>query len=283
MRSWVELRLCRKARDTGMLARFYRYFRWLSLDVTAGAIVLMIFFCQELDVPYHWPEYTILGIVVWLIYTIDHLKDVSKLIAPVSARRKFHVAHFRKLVYAGVVACLAAILLVFLQSERIVLFGSLIGSISGFYLFVSKRIDWFKEFWIAITYAFGILLVPIARVGFVNTTILLVVGLILMALINLLLFSHFEVAEDEEEGFRSFASVMGSTMVNVTLAICFSLLAFVIYGLWMAITSVYIAIFMSTTFLLYLGIWQIRWFRRKERYRIFGDAVLMLPLFFILT
>lgn len=253
------------------------------MDVTAGTIVLMIFFCQELNVHFYWQEYTILGIVVWLIYTIDHLKDVNKLDAPTSNRRRFHSKHFKPLLIVSAFVAVIASVLVFFLPEKVVLFGALVGSISGFYLFVSKRIDWFKEFWVAITYSFGVLLVPIVRVGFDESTILLLGSMILLALINLLLFSHFEQKEDEEEGFRSFANVMGNKLVETTLALSFLLLGFVLYGIWLAMESTNIAVFITLTSLLYLCIWQVRWFRTNERYRIFGDAIFIAPIIFILA
>ncbi len=265
------------------MTRAYRYFRWLSLDVTAGAIVLMIFFCQELEVRYFWQEYVALGIAVWLIYTLDHLKDVNRLIYPVAERRKFHREHFKTLKIVAPVVALVGLALCWFISEIILLPGILVASVSAFYLFVSKRIDWFKEFWVAITFAVGVLLVPIVRSEMETSTFIILGSLILLALINLILFSNFEKEQDEDEGFRSFASVMGSRLVLVTLIISFLLLGLLIVLLWQDMGSFPLVAFFSVAGLLHLCIWRIAWFQEKERYRIAGDAIFLLPLIFILV
>ncbi len=266
-----------------MITRAYRYFRWLSLDVTAGAIVLMIFFCQELGVNYFWQEYTALGLAVWLIYTLDHLKDATRLIYPVAERRKFHKQHFKSLKTIALVVAFAGLVLCWFVSDIILVPGILVASFSAFYLFVSKRIDGFKELWVAITFAVGVLLVPLVRSGMEATTFLVLSALVTLALINLILFSHFEKSEDVEEGFRSFASVMGDKLVLVTLITSFLLLASFLFLIWQVTGSFALITFFSLAELLYLGIWQIKWFHSMERYRIAGDAIFLLPIVFIVT
>lgn len=243
----------------------------------------MIFFCQELEIRYFWEEFTALGIAVWLIYTLDHLKDVNRLIEPSSERRKFHAKYFKQLKVIALIVAGAGLGISFLVSELILIPGALVASISAFYLFVSKRIDWFKEFWVAITYSVGVLLVPIVRSGMDTNTFLILGALILLALINLILFSHNEKAHDEEEGFRSFSNVVGERMVKATLIVSFVFYAFMIFLIWKGTGSVEIVSFFGLSGILYLLIWKLKWFQEKERYRIAGDAVFLFPIIFIFS
>ncbi|HEX8061295.1 MAG TPA: hypothetical protein VF473_10190, partial [Cyclobacteriaceae bacterium] len=53
----------------------YRTFNLLSLDVALGAVISAAFLGRILNVHILPQGYVLLGIIVWLIYTADHLLD----------------------------------------------------------------------------------------------------------------------------------------------------------------------------------------------------------------
>lgn len=232
--------------------------------------------------PYSWWEVSALGIAVWLIYMLDHLKDANKLITPLAERRKFHARHFRSLRAITLLVALFGLVVCWFLDEEILVVGSLVAAISAFYLFVSKRIDWFKEFWIAISYALGVLLVPTIRTGLSTEILIALIALTILALVNLMIFSWFEREIDEKEGFRSFANVFSEQMVKVTIWLSFAVLAIVIAFGWYFEISLYVNLYFTFLGLVFLIIWRTPWFQEEERYRWVGDAVFMLPIVFFL-
>ena len=136
------------------------------------------------------------------------------------------------------VVVIIGLMVCFNLSERVLLVGSLVASTSAFYLFVSKRIDWFKEFWVAISFSAGVLLIPLVRTLFSQGVLLVFVLLAFLALLNLLLFSWFEKDIDEKEGFRSFANVFSDKLVKVFIWTAFAIFFLLnIYG-WLTSLSI---------------------------------------------
>lgn len=242
----------------------------------------MIFFCEEFGVDFSFYEVAALGIAVWLIYILDHLRDAHKLPSPVAPRRKFHSKNLKTLLFISGIMMVIGVIICLNLSEKVLVVGSLVASISAFYLFLSKRIDWFKEFWVALSFSAGVLLIPLIRTFFSEMTLLVFVMLSVLALINLLLFSWFEKEIDEKEGFRSFASVFSERLVRLTIWLAFIIFLLLnIYG-WQTALSVQLNFFFSSAGVLFLAIWVLPWFKRRERYRIAGDAIFIVPIVFLL-
>src|SRR4051812_9177927 len=75
--------------------RYYRIFNLLSLDVALGAVISAAFLGRILHVNILPQGFILLGIVVWLIYTADHLLDAwSMREAATSERHRFHQKNF---------------------------------------------------------------------------------------------------------------------------------------------------------------------------------------------
>lgn len=93
------------AENTGRLEKSFRVHyllqlaQWLSLDVSAGAMCSAALVCYLLDIrPLPWFAIGVLGVVVWIIYTVDHLYDAHRMPGkPVTGRHLFHQLHKRKL------------------------------------------------------------------------------------------------------------------------------------------------------------------------------------------
>jgi hypothetical protein len=68
----------------------------LSLDVVAGAVAGALFFGEILQVQLSFSVLTALGLTVWIIYTLDHLRDAKQILNVASTdRHRFHQEHFK--------------------------------------------------------------------------------------------------------------------------------------------------------------------------------------------
>ena len=74
-----------------MLVRLYRILNTLSLDVSIGAVISAMFFAEVLQVKILPYGLATLALTVWIIYTIDHLRDARAIGTKAStARHLFH-------------------------------------------------------------------------------------------------------------------------------------------------------------------------------------------------
>lgn len=268
------------------MARLYKIFTWLSLDITAGAIVFMTFLSREFGTPIQWSESAALGISVWLIYTIDHLLDVRAASSLVSERRKFHKRYFNTLVMVcGLLVCIGIWIISLLQREMVI-YGAVIALIAGGYLVLARFRRWtsFKEVQIAIGYAIGVSLIPFLHIEVLEASYWLVVALLfLTALTNLILFSWYEVEEDRKEGFGSIVFFLGDKGVTIFLWLLFGLCTGGVLGIVILGASNALAIFFLLSTSINLLIWRLpKIFKQKNSYRAIGDGVFLLPLIWLI-
>ena len=69
----------------------------LSIDVAFGAIAMMYLWSYYFNQTISTMTYLALFLVVWLIYTTDHLLDVKKRKNLIGSRYSFHQLHFKLL------------------------------------------------------------------------------------------------------------------------------------------------------------------------------------------
>ena len=151
----------------------------------------------------------------------------------------------------------------------------------GIYLFTSQWLGkkWLKEICVAFNYAIGVMIVPLILVGD-KALWIITLQIFMLALLNLLTFSIFEVDEDKEEGFHSIASQLGTKLcAGISGVILFMLLGSLLFtSLPMAIE-----IFMAIGGLIYAVMYAFpHFFAVNERYRIVGDAVFLMAALFLL-
>lgn len=173
----------------------------LNLDVVLGA-VLSAWAVWRLPDGHAQPRYTallLLGLTVWLIYTVDRLLDVRKPDQPATARHDFHRQHQRLLwrVAAGVgVLCVG---LVYTLPAGIVLFGLKLLGLVAVYLLLVSRINqestwqYAKEPVTALAYTAGVWGPPLVAhppQNWVDWALCLMFAGVVVE--NLLLFSYFE-------------------------------------------------------------------------------------------
>lgn len=259
-----------------MIGRAYRTAQILSIDIAIGAVILLRFFCAYFDVSPGWEVYVLLGGTVWLIYTADHLRDAEKSVKSKRERYLFHRRN-RKMLIAVVILALLFLLSLILFIPRVIFFGGFVLSILVFvYLLVQHRLSRFlsKEFYVAMVYSCGILMVPFLLSQSYRWDILIL--LILLTFVNLVLFSWYERDDDSNDGFHSIATELDSAQLDrvvlllTTAGLSISLLFFSTVTLYFTVGFIIYA---------FMAIYP-EWFRMKHRYRAIGDGVFLMPILF---
>lgn len=268
-----------------MLKEVYKYFRWLSLDIVLGAIIFLSFLESFYNLSLSIHIYFALASAIWLIYTADHLVDSAKV--RISQRREFHKKHFKTLIFLGGVVLALAFLNVYFLPYRILQNGAILSSFCIGYLLIVYFVPslWFKEVLVSVGYASGVFLAPITLKETVNLfDIIFAIHLLVVALINLLVFSYYDKEEDEHSGFASLPIRLGlkKTQLLINVLVASSL---VLSFFWMLIYDSLIElelIYVLMTLVLAAIYWKPSYFKIKERYRIAGDAIFYLPVLFLL-
>src|SRR5690349_20970168 len=106
------------------LLRWYRWVNILSLDVAAGAVISALFFVDITNAQVYPLSLLALGLAVWIIYTVDHLKDVYRLTQVATTNRhRFHQQHFKVLIIVASLALLTVVGLTFYLRTGILNWG----------------------------------------------------------------------------------------------------------------------------------------------------------------
>ncbi|MBD3868103.1 MAG: hypothetical protein IFK94_08255 [Acidobacteria bacterium] len=260
--------------------------RALSLDIVAGGLCggLLAVHVTGASMPPVW--WALLPSAIWVVYTLDHLMDARRVGASAgSQRHQVHARHFRLLSFLaasiGVSTGLAAFIWL---PARLLVPGLLLAVAVALYLAGSQSrragAGW-KEPAAGLLYAGGIWYGPVLESGESGLWVVLCLALFASAaILNLLLCSLFEIAIDREEGHASVALSWGSRHVErlvcglalpgVGLAVACAAAgpdrlraAFAILGILAAGPLLVLA--------------RPDWFRRGERYRVFGDLLFLLP------
>ncbi len=261
----------------------YGILRALSLDVVGGAVIVSILVASLLGVQVPTTVYLALAITVWLIYTWDHLADASSVSNHLTYRHQFHHNYKRSLIFSMIVGLVTLASLVFYLPPTTVYFGIAAGALVFIYFLLVQLWDGFvyKEIVSALCYSLGVFVGPLSVYdgGFSGVIIILYLQILLLAIMNLMLFSLMEKELDQQQGFPSIVRVIGSNGQSIIN------LVFLLYLLITAGSFVYFDVSLKFTIvLLSMGLvlvginnWQEK-FRRNEYYRILGDGIFFIPL-----
>ena len=263
------------------MVRAYRLLNVLSFDVALGAVISAIFFARLLHAPVHSYGLAALGLSVWIIYTVDRLRDVRFLTQPaLSERHRFHQTHGKPLRVAIVVAVLAIGALLIFMRASVIAGGLILAPISIVYLLLQNKLP-IKELMVAILYTLGVLLPAWSEnwAGMVSAAAW-ISQFFLIALVNLLLFAWFECDADGKMGHASLATRLGKKTEGILLVILlvmgsgFSLvnailnpISWIFVFMWLVLAAIFI-------FHPYA--------EQHERYRLWGDAIFYIPVFGLL-
>lgn len=277
----------------GGLRKGYAYLQILSIDVVLGALFsgMMVARLVEITMPTYW--YWVLPLSVWVIYTTDHLIDARRLKDKAhTPRHLFHYQYFKWIVAIwGLSIAICLLYVPFIISREVLYFGLGMGALVLGHLalvwLIGDRIAWFlhKELGVGAIYAAGVWGAPLVLYG---DEIPLWVGFasmqfFLLALLNLLTFSFYERETDALDQHTSFVRALGESRTRLLIIVLAILI--VGLGLWGGLFAEDHLFFfiVQLIFALMLGI--LLWvffdedrFRFAERYRLWGDAVFLLPI-----
>jgi hypothetical protein len=268
------------------LIRVYRVINILSIDVVAGAIVSALFFAKIFDVQVRPFGLLALGITVWGIYTLDHLRDAKRIRHQASTERhRFHQRHFKPLTILLCAAVLTDIVLVFFIKKRVFEWGIVLSIVVGLYLLVQHALRFLKELFIAVLYTSGVLLLSLPltplKIDWIQYGTIIQFGLV--AWINLIMFSWFDQEYDRQDRQNSFVTILGGETTSIVLySLIFLNFALAVIQLYFQgpPRAVIILGFMNLTLLLVFH------FRRTlagdDQYRLIGDAVFLFPVFYLI-
>ncbi|MCX6215336.1 hypothetical protein [Spirosoma sp.] len=272
-----------------------RNFYYLSFPVVIGAVLSNRMAARLSDVdPIHWATPFVLGLVIFIIYTVDRLLDVRKIRTdassqPLTARHAFHREHAPLLWRMAVAAAVLALALTFFLPERVIRFGMIMGISCAIYVGSVFRLPTrhpvllLKEPLVAILYTAGVwgsVWVQRPSVSYID----LVEGIMFLGIAfqNLLLFAVMEQLETPEQPLFSLATAWGlATCKHILrwLTILVVLSAFAICFIVSDRFAQRSALMLSLMSLTLYGIQRYpAYFLKHERYRWLGDSVFWMPI-----
>jgi hypothetical protein len=267
------------------LKRAYRYINILSLDVAAGAGVGALFFSRIFGVTISPYTLAVLAISVWIIYTVDHLRDAMVIPKPASTpRHSFHQKNFRILMICVLSLLFVDTVIIYaFVPLRVIIYGSCLGLLVLSYLVFQRKCKYLKEFFVACLYTGGILLPSVALHGwhFTPVSFILTAQFCITALVNLLLFSLIDFEQDREHAQSSFVTRFGKQSTRMAIwvlafiNICTSVFVFTLYPRCAAI-------FILMNIVLLIILVSEKHVKATTYYRIIGDAIFFIPLLYLL-
>lgn len=263
---------------------FYKYLRWLSLDIVLGAIFFLAYLDQFYALYLSIDVYLCLAAAVWCIYLIDHLIDSQKRESFNSKRHQFYRDKFSLLLFLAIFLSVIGAILVFRLPSDLIVNGIWLTAMSACYLLLVLIFPsfWIKELLIAIGYSVGLFVTPFSLIQEIHfLDIIFFLSLLSVAFSNLLIFSIYDHVSDTKDDFPSIVRKIGVSwsykMMYLVLSISFILSLVMIYlarspGVMM----------LSMNFILVIIMMAPHFFMKYDRFRIVGDAIFYIPLIFLL-
>lgn len=274
------------------IKNLYWYLRILSIDVAFGASSSALIFFYLTRQPIYYPSLLSLSLIVWLIYTLDHLIDAKNIkIKAILPRHRFHQDYFKEVLFIWLILFVTAFIYIYYTLFPLTVYLGLIGIILVIIHFILVKLFGFKvspfiqkEFGVAFIYTFGVSIAALSTT-FISISFPIVISFIevfLLASINLLEFSFFEISEDVLENQTSLARALGEKKTKnliiglIGLNYIISLLS-LFYNAEFLFASVQICFIIMNSILLMI-ILEPYYFKHSERYRAVGDAVFLIPV-----
>jgi hypothetical protein len=268
------------------ILRLYKNINILSIDIVAGAIIGALFFGKIFQVEIKTFGLIALGLSVWIIYTTDHLRDAKKIRHQASTERhRFHQKHFRTLIRALSLAIALDAISIFYIRRQVFEGGLILLPMVLLYLVVQQYLRFLKEFFIAILYTCGVLLlsVTLTSIEMSITHYLMIFQFGLIAWINLILFSWFDRGYDERDKQNSFVTIIGGKGTCVFLYVLFTLIFLLtLILIWRGGPSTPVAILLMMTIALFVIFIFRAKLARNDLYRMIGDAVFLFPVIYLI-
>ncbi|QNL20616.1 hypothetical protein HZR84_01150 [Hyphobacterium sp. CCMP332] len=267
--------------------KFLRYINALSIDIAIGAVACSKLLYIILDLNSIWHYDLVLGLSVWLIYTLDHLVD-AKLIKKeaVSFRHRFHQKHFTFISLIALLAILinAAFTLFYFPMEIIIAGLSLMIFVVVHQILNHFSKDYFflfgKEMRVALGYSLGIALSPFISAKYISPdAYLALVILFLLALINLLFFSTIEREADMEDRFTSISLYWSPYKISQSIKIAALFCLFLcLYFISLSEHTLIGLLLLTMLFILFLSFRKSQLLISTDLYRSLGDGIFLIPI-----
>lgn len=270
------------------MSRAFSIIQNLSLDVTAGAVISSLLVCKYFAVEATLEMMLGLGIAIWLIYTIDHLRDATRS-ADHSAnpRHAFHRRHRVAIQVCALLVFAIGLVNAFRLPLITIKAGLVLATLSGLYFVYLKFSlrQQFKELFAAIIYTAGIFTAPLSLVTqWQWSHLLLFLLFFLLVAANLVLFPLYEMEIDSRDKITSIALkagrqkaarmiwlLLGSHMMLVVISAMY-------FPQFAGLEYVFTAMNMVLMMLL---VWPEK-FRNGQLYRWLGDGIFFIPLLALL-
>ena len=263
-----------------------KYIRWLSLDIVLGGVVFLNFIGDQLKVEVPIEVSLAIAVCIWLVYSLDHQRDVRHKLHQKGSRRIFHKKNQKVIIVTSLFVGFLGLILLFYLPPDLIQSGFILALICFVYLILSAELSSFfvKEVMVALLYGGGIFLFPLIQIdqlegmhGFI------LLQLSLLAFINIVLISTFELEEDRFNGFASLSLSMGKRATSQLLGglLIISGLAALIMGYYYHYLMHLELIYFFATLQLTIILLRPSWFIPAERYRIYADAIFFYPLIFL--
>ena len=270
-----------------LLLRLFQHINVLSIDVVSGAIASALFFGRIFNVNIRPIGLVALGLTVWVIYTVDHLRDAKKIAHPAATlRHRFHQENFRILLFLLFTAIIADAVAIFFIRRQVFEWGLVLTAGVGLYLLFHRSLPFLKELFVASLYTAGILLpsITVSPVHAGGPHYVLIFQFAIAAWTNLLLFSWFDQVFDQRNEQKSFVTILGKETTQTFLLSLFALsflLTIIQLLMEIPIMPVLILLLMNATLFLIFVFREA--LEKDDRYRLIGDAVFLFPFLLLVA
>lgn len=236
--------------------------------------------------------YFSLGISVWVIYTLDHLIDAFSIQHTAHTfRHAFHQKHKKALgSVCSILAVVGFVITVGYVPLTVFYHGMILTVIVGAYLLIINLkftpFATFKEFTVALIYTLGVAL-PVYSLSdeYHPALHISTISLFILAFINLLEFSLFDIETDHKDQFTSGAQKLGYNGINLRIRILFILFFTLLGGsfYWLELNYIYPqSVLLSMGISLFIIYIKSDFFSNDDYFRILGDFVFLYPMIWVL-
>lgn len=256
----------------------------LSLDVTAGAVISSLLVCRYFEVAASFEMMLGLGIAIWLIYTIDHLRDATASgESTANPRHAFHLKYRKTILICAGLAFAAGLVNAFQLPLSTIKSGLVLGGLSGLY-FVYLKLSirqQLKELLAALIYTAGIFAGPVSLITHWEWSYLVFFLLFfLLVAANLALFPLYEMEIDSKDQLTSIALKAGKRkterLIWGLLGLHFVLVVISVISLPRFYDMEYV--FVAMNFILVALLVRQEQYRKHQLYRWLGDGIFFIPL-----
>lgn len=180
-------------------------------------------------------------------------------------------------------AAVAAFLLLAIETG-ILIVGVVLTAFVMIYFLLLKRLSVAKEVFGAVLYFSGVMIPVIATRPEGDFLTMSGILFFLLVLINLILFSWFDLDADAEHEHKTVATQLGSKGTRLLLGVLYAITGLYLSTGFYAVISQRLWFTFIAMYLLLLIVFIFpEWHKKDERYRVVGDFVFFLPLAYLIV